>query len=160
MTEMSREQLLTVVREMYAANDPVPDGLVTRMQTTAALAVDERGIGMELELMVLLERSSELVGARSQGQMARAVYTLRFVHGQIDLLLRVAPDGDHSRIDGWIVPPEPITVRVLHENGSTHSTVISDTGRFDISQIGLGLVRLRLEPHDDRPPFATPSFEI
>lgn len=159
MTEMSREQLLGVVRDVYEAMDPVPDGLVARMQATAALAADDLGIGMEIELMTLLERSAELVGARSDAT-TRSAYTLRFVHGQVDLLLRVAPEGVDSRIDGWVVPPEPTTVRLLHEDGTTQAVVVGDAGRFELSGVHVGLVRLRLEPHDERPPFVTPTFEI
>jgi hypothetical protein len=159
MSEMSREHLLAVVRDVYEEMDPVPRGLVARMQTTAALAADDLGIGMEIELMTLLERSTELVGTRSDAT-TRSAYTLRFVHGQVDLLLRVAPEGARSRIDGWVVPPEPTTVRVLHEDGSTQAVVVSESGRFDIPDVAVGLVRLRLEPHDDRPPFVTPTFEI
>lgn len=158
MTEMSREQLLEVVRSAYEAHDPVPDGLVSRMQATAALAADDHGIRLELELMTLLEQSSSLAGTRGEST-TRSVYTLRFVHGQVDLLLRVAPEGERSRIDGWVVPPEPMTVRVLRE-GTVLAALVSDTGRFDIPDLPVGLVRLRLEPHDDRPPFVTPTFEI
>ena len=158
MTEMSREQLLDVVRSAYEANDPVPGGLVSRMQTAVAFAAHDLGIRLELELMTLLEQSSSLAGTRGEST-TRSVYTLRFVHGQVDLLLRVAPEGERSRIDGWVVPPEPITVRVLRE-GTVLAALVSDTGRFDVPDVPVGLVRLRLEPHDDRPPFVTPTFEI
>jgi hypothetical protein len=161
MTEMSREHLLEVVRSVFEEHDPVPAGLVGRMQAAAREAADDLGISLELELMTLLDQSSELAGTRGTGDAAtRSVYTLRFVHGQVDLLLRVAPEGERSRIDGWVVPPEPITVRVVHDDGSSYAAVVSETGRFDIPEVPLGLVRLRLEPHDDRPPFVTPSFEI
>jgi hypothetical protein len=161
MSEMSREQLLAVVRSVYDDHDPVPAGLTDRMRAVTREAADDLGISLELELMTLLEQSTELAGTRSTGDAtARSVYTLRFVHGQVDLLLRVAPEGERSRIDGWVVPPEPITVRVVHDDGSSYAAVVSDTGRFDIPDVPLGLVKLRLEPHDDRPPFVTPSFEI
>jgi hypothetical protein len=158
MTEMSREQLLEVVRSAYEANDPVPDGLVSRMQTAVAFAAHDLGLRLELELMTLLEQSSSLAGTRGEST-TRSVYTLRFVHGQVDLLLRVAPEGERSRIDGWVVPPEPMTVRVLRE-GTVLAALVSETGRFDVPDVPVGLVRLRLEPHDDRPPFVTPTFEI
>jgi hypothetical protein len=159
MSEMSREQLLAVVRSVYDDRDPVPAGLVGRMQDAARDAADELGFNLDVELMTLLERSSELAGTRGEAA-TRSAYTLRFVHGQVDLLLRVAPEGERSRIDGWVVPPEPITIRVIHDDGSTHAAVVSDTGRFDLADVPVGLVRLRLEPHDDRPPFVTPTFEI
>lgn len=159
MSEMSREQLLSVVRSVYEDHDPVPTGLVERMQAEARGAAEDLGLSLELELMTLLEQSSTLAGTRSEAT-TRSVYTLRFVHGQVDLLLRVAPEGERSRIDGWVVPPEPITVRVLHDDGTVLAALVSDTGRFDIPDVPLGLVRLRLEPHDDRAPFVTPTFEI
>jgi len=160
MSEMSREQLLEVVRSAYSAADPVPDGLVERMQSAAAAEAADAGFAFELELMTLLERSDELVGARSTGM--GSAYTLRFVHGEIDLLLRVAGDGDSARVDGWVVPPEPMTVRaLLDSSASPAAAVVSETGRFELTGLPSGLVRLRLEPHDPaRSPFATPTFEI
>lgn len=160
MSEMSREQLLEVVRSAYSAADPVPAGLVERMQAATSAAASDAGIEFELELMTLLERADELAGARSSG--TGAAYTLRFVHGEIDLLLRIAGDGDGSRVDGWVVPPEPMTVRALiGSSSSPAAAVVRDTGRFELTGLPSGLVRLRLEPHDtSRPPFATPAFEI
>lgn len=159
MSEMSREQLLAVVRSVYDDLDPVPDGLVGRMQDVARAAAEDLGLSLDIELMTLLEQGSALAGTRADAT-TRSVYTLRFVHGQLELLLRIAPEGETSRIDGWIVPPEQITVRVLHDDGTVLAAQVTDTGRFDLPQVPLGLVRLRLEPHDDRPPFVTPSFEI
>ena len=156
MSEMSREDLLGVVRTVWTERDPVPDGLVARMQAAAAMA----GSDLDVELMELVERSSELAGARGGG--ATTSYTLRFVHGDTDLLLRVAVDGDRSRVDGWVVPPEPMTVRALPgADPAPHSAVVTETGRFELTDLPLGLLRLRLEPHDTtRPAFATRAFEI
>ncbi len=96
MSEMSRETLLEVVRRVYEEQDPPAADLVPRMQAAAAFADSD----LDLELMLLVERSTELVGARGG-----TAYTLRFVHGETDLLLRVAVEGELSRVDGWIVPP-------------------------------------------------------
>ena len=81
------------------------------MQAAAAIAASD----LDIELMELVERSTELVGARGS-----TAYTLRFVHGDTDLLLRIAVDGDRSRVDGWIVPPEPMTIRALPGCGAHH----------------------------------------
>jgi hypothetical protein len=153
MSEMSREDLLAVVREVYERHDPVPEHLVPAMQAAAAMAASD----LDVELMELVERSTELVGARGS-----SAYTLRFVHDGTDLLLRIAVDDGRSRVDGWVVPPEPMTVRALAGDGPVaHEAVVTETGRFELTDLPVGLLRLRLEPHDvDRPAFATPAFEI
>lgn len=162
MSGMNRDELLQVVRTVWEQRDPVPEGLVARMQEAAALADLAAGTGssdLDLQLMLLVERSEELAGTRGTS----AAYTLRFSHDGTDLLLRVAADRDGSRIDGWVVPPEPMTVRALGPDGSGRSdaVVVGDTGRFELTDVPLGLTRLRLEPHDvDRPAFVTPTFEI
>ena len=153
MSELSRDALLAIVRRVWEERDPVPEDLVARMQATAAIAASD----LDLELMVLVERSTELVGARGT-----TAYTLRFVHGDTDLLLRIAVDGDRSRVDGWVVPPEPMTIRALPgAEPDTHDAVVTESGRFELTDLPVGLMRLRLEPHDtSRAAFATPTFEI
>lgn len=173
MSEMGRDRLLAVVREAYAGRDPAPADLVARMQAATALAADQGG-GLDVELMLLLasERSGELAGAR--GGLA---YTLRMAHGDTELLLRVAPESDGgadvggregpstARLDGWMVPPEPMTVRALVDGApataSAVAAVVSEAGRFELAGLPAGLIRLRFEPHDVmRAPFLTPAFEI
>lgn len=153
MSDLSREALLAIVRDVWEKNDPAPDHLVAAMQATAAIAASD----LDVELMELVERSTELAGVRGS-----TAYTLRFVHGDTDLLLRVAVDGPRSRVDGWIVPPEPMTVRAIAGTEPTsHDAVVSDSGRFELTDLPLGMLRLRIEPHDtSRPAFATPTFEI
>lgn len=153
MNELSRDALLGIVREVWERHDPVPDHLVRSLQVAAALAASD----VDVELMELVEHARELAGARGTSS-----YTLRFVHGDTDLLLRVAVDGTSSRVDGWIVPPEPMTVRALPgEDPAPHAAVVTHTGRFELTDLPLGLLRLRLEPHDPtRAAFATPTFEI
>ena len=153
MTELSREDLLGIVRRVWDQRDPVPDHLVATMQAAAALAASD----LDVELMELVERSTELAGVRGS-----TAYTLRFVHGDTDLLLRIAVDGGRSRVDGWIVPAEPMTVRAITDvEAARHAAVVSETGRFELTDLPLGMLRLRIEPHDaSRPAFATPTFEI
>lgn len=153
MSELTRDALLAIVRETWERRDPVPDHLVPAMQAATAMAASD----LDVELMELVERAIELAGARGSSS-----YTLRFVHGDTDLLLRVAVDGARSRVDGWVVPPEPMTIRALPgEVPAAHSAVVTESGRFELTDLPLGLLRLRLEPHDTtRPAFATPTFEI
>ena len=118
-------------------------------------------LGLDVELMLLVERTDELAGARGG---AGTAYTLRFAHDGVDLLLRVSSDGDSSRIDGWVVPPAPIAVVVQRDVGAgwtDHTTVdIGDAGRFELPGLHPGMLRLRLEPADGSTSFLTPAFEI
>ena len=84
--------------------------MVARLQTAAALAASDTDL--DIELMLLVERTEELAGARGGSTTA---YTLRFAHDGVDLLLRVSGDGATSRVDGWVVPPSPINVTVLRD---------------------------------------------
>jgi len=168
MSEMSREDLLRVVREVYTDYDPVPDGLVARMQQTTAEAAEAAGIGLDMELMLLVESSAGMAGTRSahvrrsEEVEGTAAYTLRFVHGEVDVLVRIAPEGGAtSRIDGWVVPPEPMTVRAVRDEVGSQGVVLGDNGRFELTALPSGLIRLRFEPHDQgRGTFVTPIFEI
>ena len=60
MNEVSRDALLAVVRKVWTERDPVPEGLVARMQ--AVVAAED--VDFDYELLVLIERSRELTGAR------------------------------------------------------------------------------------------------
>jgi hypothetical protein len=162
MAELSDEDLLAGVRAHWESRDPVPDDLVARLQTAAALAAsDLYDVGLDIELMLLVERTEELVGARGTSTTA---YTLRFAHDGVDLLLRISSDGASSRIDGWVVPPSPVAVTVQRDidTGWTDDAAleVGDTGRFEVPRLHPGMLRLRLEPADGGTSFMTPAFEI
>ena len=159
MTELSDDDLLAGIRAHWESRDPVPDGLVARLQTAAALAASDTDL--DIELMLLVERTEELAGARGGSTTA---YTMRFAHGGVDLLLRVSTDGASSRIDGWVVPPSPVAVHVQRDTdtGWTDDATleVGDTGRFELPDLTPGMLRLRLEPVDGSTSFLTPAFEI
>ena len=162
MAERSDDDLLAGVRAFWEQQDPVPEGLVARVQAAAALAAtDLYDVGLDIELMLLVERTDELAGTR--GAPTRA-YTLRFAHAGVDLLLRVSTDGAHSRIDGWVVPPAPTALTVQRDTDTGWADVatleVGLTGRFELPALPPGLLRLRLDPNDGSTPFQTPAFEI
>ncbi len=155
MPGLGDDDLLAGVRTYWEAHDAVPTGMVARLQTAAALAASD--IDLDMELMLLVERTEELAGARGASTTA---YTLRFAHDGVDLLLRISADGAVSRIDGWVVPPSPVTVTVLRDEDSLTTLEVGDTGRFELPDLTPGMLRLRLEPADGSTPFVTPAFEI
>lgn len=162
LPELTDESIFAGIRAYWDLHDPAPEELVARVQAAAALAASELyDVGLDIELMLLVERTEELAGARGGSATA---YTLRFAHDGVDLLLRVSGDGASSRIDGWVVPPSPIAVVVQRETASGWSDDaaidIGDTGRFELPELAPGMLRLRLEPTDGSTSFMTPAFEI
>jgi hypothetical protein len=155
MSELTDDHLLAGVRTYWESRDAVPPGMVARLQTSAALAASDTDLDMEL--MLLVERTEELAGARGASTTA---YTLRFAHEGVDLLLRISTDDDSPRIDGWVVPPSPVTVSVLRDEDTLATLEVGDAGRFELPDLTPGLLRLRLDPVDGSTPFVTPAFEI
>lgn len=162
---MTRDEIFDDLEQMWTERDPVPDGLVERMQALAAAEVTLVATDLDYELMLLVERSTELVGTRGAG----TAYTLRFGGDNLDLLVRAGGGngGPTSRLDGWIVPPATITVRATRIDspgsgeGQSWDTAVDDRGRFEFPELPPGLYRLWLTPADvDAKPFATPAFEI
>jgi hypothetical protein len=155
MSGLSDDDLLSGVRAFWESRDPVPPHMIARLQTAAALAASDTDL--DIELMMLVERTDELAGARGTSTTA---YTLRFAHDGVDLLLRVSADDAAPRIDGWVVPPSPVDVTVLRGADVLATLTVDDTGRFELHDLTPGLFRLRLQPVDGSTPFITPAFEI
>lgn len=154
---MSTDPTFDRLAGMWREHDPAPPGLVERMQMLARAEAELVATDWDHELMQLVERSEELVGARG------GAFTLRFSHGDVELLLRIDRGPDVSRVDGWVVPALPMTVRAVEPDGAdrTATVEVGDSGRFEITGLAPGLARLRLEPHDpDRTTIVTPTFEI
>ena len=102
-----------------------------------------------------------VVGAGAVGLIT--AYHLR--RGGADVTLVDARETGRGAAEvnaGWIVPAEPMTIRALPgDSPSAHDAVTTESGRFELTDLPVGLLRLRLEPHDtSRPAFATPTFEI
>ena len=162
MTELSREALLGVVRQAWNAMDPVPDGLVAKMQ---AVVASEQLTDLDYELLVLVERSRELAGTRGG-----SAYTLQFAHGDVALLIRAASAEEGTtggRLDGWIAPAVPMTVRASRVGdsgdgqGGEWDVEADQRGRVEFKNLPSGLFRLWLTPRDaGGRPFGTPAFEI
>ncbi|KRF20585.1 hypothetical protein ASG90_18585 [Nocardioides sp. Soil797] len=156
---LSRDGLLGIVRDVWEREDPMPDGMVDRMHAAVAAEAVIADTDLDLELMVLVSREDELVGARGT-----AAYTLRFSSDDVDLLVRAVGTGEgEARLDGWVSPAGPLRVQAttVPDDGRSWQVVSDDTGRFEFTGLPTGNVRLQLSP-DDRAlkPFGTPSFEI
>jgi hypothetical protein len=159
-TDLSREGLLKIVRQVWEQRDPVPEGLVERMQAVVQTEAILADTDLDYELLVLVERSAELAGARGT-----AAYTLRFAHETTEVLLRTDRSDSGARLDGWIAPASAMRVRATEvtDLGECHSweTETDANGRFEFADLPTGLFRLWLTPLDgEATAFGTPAFEI
>ncbi len=164
------DPVLGELADLWDAIDPVPSSLVSRVLAVAGAEVELAETDFDYELMMLVERSNELAGARG------SAYTLRFSYADVDLLVRAGLASGHragpgTRLDGWVVPPDRLRVSVqfVGEAGAEPvglpEQVVDENGRFEFTELPSGLVRLWLRPEDDSVPgirgaFATPAFEI
>jgi hypothetical protein len=141
---------------MWEAYDPMPDGLVER----ALVAIETEDIDAEYEILHLVSRSAELVGARGSGE----AITISFAGGSFSLLLRVSSLGNKlCRVDGWVTPAQPMKLSVSQKS-KTWEAVVDVFGRFELPKLPKGLSRFWLAAADDKTKepglFATPTFEL
>jgi hypothetical protein len=146
-------EILRRTAAIYEALDPVPAGLVDRIQFGITLDA------LHAELAEL-QRSSELAGVRSDG--AAEAQTVTFTSANMTTMVTVtATSADHARIDGWIAPGGGVGVEVRTVDGAM-STTADDDGRFVFEAVARGLVQFVLRPPEGvaQPPVVTPSIEI
>lgn len=154
MTE--RDTTFDDLAAMWERRDPMPPGLIDKV--LVALATEN--LDAEYELLHLVERSRELAGVRSGGE----AMTIAFSGGAFSLLLRVSELTDAScRVDGWVTPPQSMTVKVTQQSRNLQA-VVDALGRFEIPRLPTGLTRFFLLSDDAKEPgdglFATPTFEL
>lgn len=147
--------LFARMRAMWAQVDPMPADLIDRM--VAAIAVDD--LSREYALLTLVQ--TDLAAVRGDGD----VLTLQFSDGTVTVLLHItATEHGTHRVDGW-VDATPVSVAIVHgaDESKVRDAQLGEHGRFEIDEVGSGLVRLRLtvrddqgEPHD----MQTPHFEL
>jgi hypothetical protein len=151
-------QLWRELAAMWQEHDPVPEGLVEHV--LVALATED--LDAEYELLHLVSRTTELAGARGNGD----ALTISFSGESFALLLRVSGiNGDDRRVDGWVTPAREMRVTVKQKNRSWAAEVDAH-GRFELSNLPAGLSRFWLvgtpsgDGDEEQALFATPTFEL
>ena len=146
--------ILSQLSAFYDTLDPVPSGLVDRIQFGITLDA------LHAELASLQRMEAELLGAR--GEAATGVQTVTFTSASMTTMVTITPtDSGRVRIDGWIAPGAGVSVE-LRIVGESRTTVADDDGRFVIEDVphGLGQFLLRPETGSALPVVITPSMEL
>ena len=128
--------LLDTLRRHYDEHDPVPDGLVERIQFQITLDA------LNTEVATLTQLDLATAGARSA--TTEAVRTITFTSDSLTTMVTLTPSGDGTvRVDGWAAPGAGIRVEVLLPDGP-RSTNADDDGRFVFEGLPCGLAKFAL----------------
>jgi hypothetical protein len=128
--------LLNSLRAYYDEHDPVPGGLVERIQFELTLDA------LEAEVATLTQL--DLSGAGARGSETEAVRTITFTSESAITMVTVSPEGETLvRVDGWASPGAGIRVELLLADGA-RETVADEDGRFVFDQVPTGLAKFAL----------------
>jgi hypothetical protein len=156
----SDDELLDAVGKLWQKLDPPPDDLADGV--LARLAAQD----LEYELLTLVESDEALAGVRS-ATMVRApdetgTWSLEYLGPGFRVQLRVSRRHRQARLDGWVSPPQPMTVflsSVLRKGGVLEAHV-SESGRFEFPIAPSGACRMSFVTESPGRPQATPPFWI
>jgi len=130
-------EILARTAAVYAALDPVPTGLLDRIQFGITLDALHAEIAQ-------LQRSGDLSGVRSAD--ATETQTVTFTSANLTTMLTVTVlCSDRIRIDGWVAPGGGVSVELRRVDGS-ETTVADADGRFVFPEVARGLAQLVLRP--------------
>jgi hypothetical protein len=156
----SDDELLEEVAKLWQRLDPPPGDLADGV--LARLAAQD----LEYELLTLVESDEALAGVRT-ATMLRApdetgTLSLEYLGPGFRVQLRISRRGRQARLDGWVSPPQPMTVMlssVLRKGGVLEAQV-SDSGRFEFPVAPAGACRMTFVTESGGRPQATPPFWI
>lgn len=144
---------LDLVAALFDALDPVPAGLVERIQFGMTLD------GLHAEIAEL-QRSEGLVGVRSDE--TTEAQTVTFTSASLTTMVTInAQSAGRVRIDGWVAPGGGVAVELRIVDQSLHTAADAD-GRFVFEDVPHGMAQFVLRPPagTSQKPVVTPSIEI
>jgi len=125
--------LLNFLRAYYDEHDPVPDGLVERIQFELTLDA------LHAELATLMQM--DMAGAGVRSAAPEAVRTITFTSESLTTMVTLTPQPDGTvRVDGWATPGAGIRVELLLADGPSE-TYADDDGRFVFEDVPSGLAK-------------------
>ncbi|HEU5486780.1 MAG TPA: hypothetical protein VFU98_17885 [Microlunatus sp.] len=140
--DASDATLLEQIAEAYAEFDPVPDGLVERIQF--AITLD----ALQVEVATLTQLDLAVGGARSAATASETTRTVTVTAESVTTLITISRQPDASiRVDGWAVPGAGLGVEVLLALGS-RNTEADDDGRFVFDDLPAGPAKFVLHATD------------
>lgn len=149
------EDLLRSIRAAYELEDPLPAGLIERLQFQITLDA------LHAEVATLTHLDLASAGARST--VTESVRTVTFTSQSLTTMVTItAQSGGSVRVDGWAAPGAGLVVEVLLAEGS-RQTGTDEDGRFVFEELPAGLARfvLHRRPDQGEPTrVLTPTIEL
>lgn len=134
------DALLRMLAALYGEIDPVPDGLVERIQFEITLDA------LQAEIATLTRHDLATSGARSAS--TEAVRTITFTAESLTTMVTISPQRDGTvRVDGWAAPGGGLGIEVLLTDGSRQTEADAD-GRFVFDGLPAGLAKFALHTAD------------
>jgi hypothetical protein len=146
-------QILQRVAELYEQADPVPPGLIERIQFGITLDALHAEIAE-------LQRTAELTGVRSAS--AADTQSITFTSTSLTTMVTITVlSADRVRIDGWLAPVGEVSVE-LRTRDRTLSVTSDADGRFVFESVPRGLAQFAMHPRagENGPGVVTPTIEI
>jgi hypothetical protein len=130
--------ILDELADLYTTLDPVPAGLVERIQF--AVALDE----IDIEVMRLVDETPLATGARGERS---TIFT--FSNSTTTLTIRIVGLTDDTvRVDGWVAPPSAYRIVLRTAQGEVRG-LADDDGRFVFDELPTGLAQLVVRRADE-----------
>ena len=126
---------LNSLRAYYDEHDPVPDGLVDRIEFELTLDA------LHAEVATLITMDMATAHVRSAPE---AVRTITFTSDTLTTMVTLTPQPYGTmRVDGWAAPGAGLRVEVLFADGSRETQADAD-GRFVFDNVPCGLAKFAL----------------
>ena len=133
--------LLEDVAALWAAADPVPAGLIERIQFELTLDA------LHAEVATLTQLDLAASGARSAS--TEAVRTITFSAESLTAMVTITHESGHTvRVDGWVAPGDGLLVEVLLTGGTRRVYTDAD-GRFVVDGLPAELAKFAIHTADE-----------
>ena len=133
--------MLEEMAELWATADPVPDGLVERIQFELTLDA------LQAEVATLTQL--DLAGSGARTSSTEAVRTVTFSAESLTAMVTITHEPNSTvRVDGWVAPGGRLLVEVLL-SGAPRRTYTDIDGRFVLDGLPAELAKFALHTVDD-----------
>ncbi|GGM62538.1 hypothetical protein ACFFX1_42335 [Dactylosporangium sucinum] len=136
---IGEEEVLSSLREIAGRQDPVPPAVLAAARASLAW----RNLDSELAGLVRDSLETRLIAVRGGGPRL-----LTFLGGALTIDVQVTSRDGTVEVVGELDPARPAKV-VVESPAGTVETAADQQGRFKVSGVASGPVRLRCEPRDE-----------